>query len=166
MTRIEFTILGEPASKANSREIVARTTRDKETGELKTRPMSIKSDKARDYEAACIKQIPPKARQRLEGPVRVAIRIWYATERPDLDESVILDCLQDRHAWVKHGTGERKVLVHRGCYRNDRQVRQKVVLHGIDRHNPRAHVIIEPLQAQQMEFALDESFDPFALVHS
>lgn len=159
--RIEFTIIGQPASKANSREIVARKVRSKTTGELQTRPMSIKSEAARDYEKAVLKQVPPKARQRLEGPVRVAIRIWYASERPDLDESVILDCLQDRYEWVKRGTGETRVLVHRGCYRNDRQVRQKVILHGIDRHNPRAHVIIEPLQLQQAEFALELSTDPF-----
>lgn len=55
--------------------------------------------------------------------------------------------------------------MHRGCYRNDRQVRQKVILHGIDRVNPRAHIIIEPLEMQQLEFALDESFDPFELIH-
>ncbi|WP_233866705.1 RusA family crossover junction endodeoxyribonuclease [Paraburkholderia adhaesiva] len=164
--RIEFVILGEPASKANSREIVARTTRDRESGELRTRPMSIKSDKARDYETAMLRQIPPKARQRLTGPVRVAIRIWYASERPDLDESVILDCLQDRYAFSPHGTGERRTLVHHGVYRNDRQVRQKVILHGIDRHNPRAHIIIEPLEAQQLEFALDETLDPFELIEA
>jgi Holliday junction resolvase RusA-like endonuclease len=162
--RIEFTIIGQPASKANSREIVARKVRSKTTGELQTRPMSIKSEAARDYEKAVLKQVPPKARQRLEGPVRVAIRIWYASERPDLDESVILDCLQDRYEWVKRGTGERKVLAHRGVYRNDRQVRQKVILHGIDRANPRAHVIVEPLHAQQMQLALLESTDPFALI--
>ena len=162
--RIEFVILGEPASKANSREIVPRKVRNKTTGELQTRPMSIKSEKAREYEKAMLKQVPPKARQRLEGPVRVAIRIWYASERPDLDESVILDCLQDRYEWVKRGTGEKKVLVHRGVYRNDRQVRQKVILHGIDRANPRAHIIVEPLHAQQMQLALLDSTDPFALI--
>ncbi|MFP3549727.1 hypothetical protein SB861_03295 [Paraburkholderia sp. SIMBA_049] len=162
--RIEFTIIGQPASKANSREIVARKIRSKTTGDRQTRPMSIKSEAAREYEKAVLKQVPPKARQRLEGPVRVAIRIWYASERPDLDESVILDCLQDRYEWVKHGTGEKKVLVHRGVYRNDRQVRQKVILHGIDRGNPRAHIIVEPLHAQQMQLALLESTDPFALI--
>ncbi|MEX3690633.1 hypothetical protein AB3X91_16080 [Paraburkholderia sp. BR14263] len=164
--RIEFTILGQPASKANSREIVARKVRDKATGELRTRPMSIKSEAARDYEQAVLKQVPPKARQRLTGPVRVAMRIWYASERPDLDESVILDCLQDRYEWVRRGTGEKKVLVLRGCYRNDRQVRQKVILHGIDRVNPRAHIIIEPLEMQQLEFVLDESFGPFELIRA
>ncbi|MBN3756049.1 RusA family crossover junction endodeoxyribonuclease [Paraburkholderia sp. Tr-20389] len=162
--RIEFTIYGQPASKANSRKIVPRKIHSKTTGELVTRPMSIKSEAAREYETTVLKQVPPKARQRLEGPVRVAIRIWYASERPDLDESVILDCLQDRYDWVKRGTGEKKVLVHRGVYRNDRQVRQKVILHGIDRTNPRAHIVVEPLHAQQMQLALLDSTDPFAMI--
>lgn len=162
--RIEFVILGEPASKANSREIVARKIRDKATGELKTRPMSIKSDKAREYEYDVLRQIPPKARKRLTGPCRIAVRVWYQTERPDVDLSVLMDCLQDRYEWVKDATGEQRVLVHRGVVRNDRQFRQQVFVHGVDRHNPRAHVIIEPLEAQQLEFALDESFNPFALI--
>jgi Holliday junction resolvase RusA-like endonuclease len=160
--RIEFTILGEPASKANSREIVARRMRSKATGEMQTRPMSIKSDKARDYEANALKQIPPKARVRLEGPVRVCIRIWYATERPDLDESVILDCLQDRWVTKKTKHGDVRELAQRGVILNDRQVRQKFIFHGIDRANPRAEVIVEPLQAQQIALALDNpEYDPF-----
>ncbi len=164
MTRIEFTILGEPASKANSREIVPRKVRSKRTGEMVTRPMSIKSDKARDYETNALRQIPPKARQRLEGPVRVCIRIWYASERPDLDESVILDCLQDRFVTRKTKRGDVRELVHHGVYRNDRQVRMKIVAHAIDRNNPRAHVIIEPLQMQQLALALTapDPFDAFA----
>lgn len=164
--RIEFVIIGQPASKANSRAIVPRKVRSKSTGDLVSRPMSIKSEAAREYEKACLKQVPPKARQRLEGPMRVSIRIWYASERPDLDESVILDCVQDRYAWAKRGTGEKRVLVHRGVYRNDRQVRQKVMLHGIDRTNPRAHIVIEPLQAQQLELLLLDSSDPFELVNA
>jgi Holliday junction resolvase RusA-like endonuclease len=156
MTRIEFTILGEPASKANSRELVTRRVKNKDTGKASTRPMFIKSEKARDYETSARKQIPPKARVRLEGPVRVIIRIWYASERPDLDESVLLDCLQDRKV--------EGAIVQHGVYRNDRQVRQKFVFHGIDRANPRAHVIVEPLQAQQLDLALDINFDPFEAI--
>lgn len=163
--KIEFVILGEPASKANSREIVTRKMRNK-AGELQTRPLSIKSEKARDYERECLKQIPPKARVRLEGPCRIAVRVWYQTERPDLDLSVLMDCLQDRYEWVKRGTGEKRVLVHRGVVRNDRQFRQQVFVHGIDKHNPRAHITIEPLQAQQLALALDLSLGPFELIEA
>lgn len=147
---IAFTILGEPASKANSREIVV----------IGGRPSVIKSKKALAYERDALKQIPPRARLRIEGPLRVTLRIWYASERPDLDESVILDVLQDRfetrkiperHALHADGSqtvapaSKERVLVQSGVYRNDRQVREKHVFHGIDRANPRTEVLVEPL---------------------
>lgn len=138
---IAFTIIGEPASKANSRQIVT----------IAGRPSSIKSKKARGYESDALRQIPPAARQRIEGPVRVTLRIWYASERPDLDESIVLDVLQDRWCRVKNADktlGDR-ILGQAGVYRNDRQVREKHVFHGIDKRNPRAEVIVEALQAQQ-----------------
>jgi len=153
-----FTIVGEPASKANSRQIVT----------INGRPSSIKSKKARNYEAEALMQIPPAARVRLEGPVRVTLRIWYASERPDLDESVVLDVLQDRYKSVKlpehhcvsadgmhtmHQAEARRELVQSGVYRNDRQVREKHVFHAIDRRNPRVEVVVEPLQAQQIGLA-------------
>ncbi len=65
MTPIKFTILGQPYSKANSRQIVT----------IGGRPSSIKSKEARGYERDALRQIPPVARQRLQGPVRVTLRI-------------------------------------------------------------------------------------------
>ncbi|RWA55331.1 endodeoxyribonuclease RusA [Cupriavidus sp. UYMSc13B] len=133
--RIAFTIMGEAASKANSRKIVT----------IRHRPASIKSDKARKFERDALRQIPPAARQMLEGPVRVTLHLFYASERPDLDESVLLDVMQARYS----GKGDKRALVQRGVYVNDRQVREKHVFHSIDRANPRAEIIVEPLQAQQ-----------------
>ncbi len=141
---IRITIFGQPCSKANSRQIVT----------IKGRPTPIKSKEALAYERDALRQIPPAARQRLEGPVRMTIRIWYASERPDLDESLLLDVLQDRYTTDKH-TKER-VLVQAGVYRNDRQVRERHVYHAIDRVNPRAEVEIEPMQPQQAELAIPE----------
>jgi Holliday junction resolvase RusA-like endonuclease len=137
---VRLTILGEPASKANSRELVKFGRGDK------ARPALIKSKKARDYERDALRQIPSAARAGLTGPVRVTLRIFYASERPDLDESVVLDVLQNRY----HGKGEARVLVQRGVYANDRQVREKHVYHAIDRTNPRAEIEVEALQAQQL----------------
>ena len=157
---ISLVIYGEPASKANSRKIVTFGK-----GENK-RAAVIKSQKARDYERTAALQIPPTARQMLEGPVRVTLRVFYASERPDLDESVILDVLQARYKRVKgplvkiapdefaHGEGER-VLVARGVYINDRQVREKHVFHFIDRVNPRAEIEVEPMVAQQALLPID-----------
>lgn len=146
---IRFTILGEPASKANQRKLVS----------FGDRPALIKSDKARNYEREALRQIPPAARQRLEGPLRITLRIWYASERPDLDEAVILDVLQDRWVRPKRGDGavlQERVLGQAGVYRNDRQVREKHVFHAIDRKNPRTEVLVEALQAQQQGLALPE----------
>jgi hypothetical protein len=58
---IEFVIHGEPASKANSRELVT----------LKGRPALIKSEKARRYVRDALLQIPSECRKRIEGPVEV-----------------------------------------------------------------------------------------------
>lgn len=150
---ITFTILGEPASKANSRVLSTIGPKDNR------RTILRKGDKALSYESDALRQIPPRARQRLEGPVRVTLRIFYASERPDLDESIVLDVLQDR--WSKRTKAaegepepERKLL-QAGVYRNDRQVREKHVFHGIDRKNPRAEIVVEALQAQQPDLLPD-----------
>jgi hypothetical protein len=105
---ITFTVLGEPASKANSRKMVT----------IRGRPALIKSQKARDY----VKQFELQCPQ-LEVPttedVQVEMMIYYASRRPDLDESLLLDCMQCR------------------IYKNDRQVKQKFIYWGLDRENPR-----------------------------
>lgn len=138
---ITFTILGEPASKANSRKLV-------KFGE---RMVSVKGDKALDYERDALRQIPPVARVQLKGAVAVTMRIFYATERPDLDESLILDILQDRYKSVKRGDEKERVLVQKGVYANDRQVREKHIYHAIDRSNPRTEIEVRPLVATQAD---------------
>ena len=121
---IKLTILGEPASKANSRRLV----------KFGTRLASIKSTKALNYEQSTLSQIPESDKLMLEGELRADIQIYYASNRPDLDESVLLDCLQ-----AKYKKGE---LVRKGVYINDRQVREKHIYHGIDKANPRAEIEI------------------------
>ena len=145
---IRFTIFGEPASKANSRVLSTIGPKDAK------RTILRKGNKALAYEIDALMQIPPAARQRLDGPVRVTLRIFYASERPDLDESIVLDVLQDRWRRSKPQNPivpSQRVLVQHGVYRNDRQVREKHVFHGIDRKNPRTEVVVEPLQAQQAD---------------
>ena len=113
---ISFTILGEPASKANSRRVV------KIGGNIRV----IKSEKALSY-ADMFKQQCPK-HELIECAVAVRIKIYYASRRPDLDESLILDLMQGL------------------IYRNDRQVREKHIFWGLDPENPRAEIRVEPLQ--------------------
>ena len=106
-------VAGEPASKANSRQIVM----------FGKRPAIIKSKKARDYVRAFEKQVKPLT-SLLEGDLAVHITIYYGSRRPDLDESVILDCMQGV------------------IYANDRQVKEKHIFHGLDKDNPRSEIFV------------------------
>ena len=73
-------IAGEPASKANSRQIV------KIAGRLRV----IKSLKARRYVAEVARQVAPlPADKQLRAPIAMTAHVFYATERPDLDPSLI-----------------------------------------------------------------------------
>jgi len=114
MTSIFFTINGEPASKANSRRLVT----------IRGRPAFIKSAKALAYVKSFKEQCPQMGDLMLEGDLEARIKIYYASRRPDLDESVILDCMQGL------------------IYKNDRQVRKKVIEWGLDKENPRAEIVI------------------------
>ena len=106
---------GEPASKANSRRLVS----------IGGKPRSIKSKKALSYADAFLLQVKP-VEPLLEGELAVTMHIYYASQRPDLDESLILDLLQG-------------VL-----YKNDRQVREKHIEHFIDKANPRTEIWVRP----------------------
>jgi len=106
---VTFTVHGEPASNANSRKMVL----------IKGRPALIKSQKARDYVKTFEQQCPVLEVPTTEDVV-VEMMIYYASRRPDLDESLILDCMQCR------------------VYKNDRQVKQKFIYWGLDKENPRS----------------------------
>jgi len=110
-------IYGEPASKANSRRVV----RFGNTSRL------IKSEKALTYSEMFREQVTPLEKL-MEGDLRVTLFIYYASRRPDLDESLILDLMQDVY------------------YKNDRQVKEKHVYWGLDKDNPRTKIFIEPMK--------------------
>ena len=116
MDVLEFVIYGEPCSKANSRLLVWH-------GATKT-PRFIKSKKALGYEGDFKKQCPVFGAP-LEYELAVTLNIFYRTQRPDLDESLILDLLQKC-----------------GVIRNDRLVREKHIYHAIDKAMPRTHIKI------------------------
>ena len=115
--KINFIIDGEPASKANSRKIV----------NFGKRMGVIKSQKARDYEKIFASQCP-QLENLIETDIKVELIIYYASRRPDLDESVVLDCMQGK------------------IYVNDRQVKQKHIFWGIDREQPRTHIRVTPME--------------------
>lgn len=110
---LSLKIFGEPASKANSRRQVF----------IRGKSMFIKSSKALAYSKSFKQQCATAQVVKLTGDVVVTIRIWYASRRPDLDESLILDLLQDV------------------AYDNDRQVKEKhIYWMGVDKENPRCEI--------------------------
>ena len=114
-----FEILGEPASKSNSRRMIR----------IGGMPRLIKSVKALSYSELFkhqMKDLELTKKNMIQGDVVVHIMIWYASRRPDLDESLILDLLQGF------------------AYENDRQVKEKHIYWGLDRKNPRCAIRIEP----------------------
>lgn len=118
---ITFQILGEPASKANSRKIV----------KFGNRMASIKSDKARRYWKSAEEQLP-RGIVPTKKDVCVEMVIYYATRRPDLDESLILDIMQGY------------------VYENDRQVKQKKIYWQLDRDQPRS--VIRVYELEELSF--------------
>ncbi len=131
---VEFVVYSEPASKANSRRLLT----NKATG----KPLFAKSKKALAYVKAFALQCP-QINPPIEADVSVTITIYYASRRPDLDESVILDCMQS----VVHIDKQTKVrtLVRNNIYLNDRQVKEKHIYWGLDKKNPRCEIKVEAL---------------------
>jgi hypothetical protein len=166
MREIAFTIFGQAYSKANSRQLVMRGNK----------PSNIKSPEALAYECSALKQIPPIFRLQLTGEMCISLWMYYETERPDMDESLVLDCLQDRYesesltkaqkeVLKAAGKKPKRILVQKGVVVNDRQFRERHVYHGIDKANPRVELIIEPRMPQQVELQLPVAvptrvFDP------
>ena len=109
-------IKGEPASKANSRRVV----------KFGNMSRLIKSQKALDYSEAFRMQCPP-INPLMSGDIRMHINIFYASRRPDLDESLILDLLQG--------------LV----YINDRQVKERHTYWHLDKENPRCTIEVKKI---------------------
>lgn len=93
---------------------------------LKGKVRVIKSKKAIEYSRAF--NLQARALDPLiEGDVVVGMKIFYRTRRPDLDESLVLDLLEDV------------------AYKNDRQVKAKAISWGLDKENPRTEIIVAPL---------------------
>lgn len=150
MTVIAFRILGEAASKSNSRDFVDIPIKGHPG---KKRRISKKSDKALAFALNAQRQIPPWARQMVQGEVFLTLRMYYTSEISDMDESLVLDVLQAQYERVFNpATGKKeKVLTYRGVYVNDRQVRKRHVEHFIDKDNPRVEIEVRPRYENQMQ---------------
>ena len=109
-------IFGEPASKANSRRVVHYGGMSR----------LIKSKKALTYSDVFRQQCKVLSTL-MTGDLKVTLHIYYASRRPDLDESLILDLLQGY------------------VYANDRQVKERHCYWGLDPENPRAEITVEKI---------------------
>lgn len=109
-------VLGEPASKSNSRRLVR----------VRGIPRVIKSEKAIKYKKLFLSQVSED--HPIEGDVELGVVVWYATRRPDLDVSLIMDLLQEA-----------------GVIVNDRQIKIIKAYHQIDKENPRSFIGVRRL---------------------
>lgn len=114
---MNFTILGEPCSKANSRIMIVN----------KGKRRCIKNANAQAYVESFLWQMRNHTKNmklvQFKGNVMFDCNIYYASYRKDLDESLIMDCLQKS-----------------GILQNDRQIKEKHIYHRIDKKNPRAEI--------------------------
>jgi len=110
---VSMIFFGEPASKANSRRVVRFGGMSR----------LIKSAKALTYSEMFKQQAVPIS-PLLDGDLCVTMHIYYASRRPDLDESLILDLLQDV------------------VYVNDRQVKEKHIYWHLDKESPRTVITV------------------------
>lgn len=135
---LSFTVYGQPYSKANSRKLVT----------IGGKPRFIKSAPARryvtDFQAQC-----PRLEELFEGDLEVEILILYMSRRPDLDASLIFDCMEGF------------------IYKNDRQVKRQILYWGLDKKNPRAEIRVKgikiknPQQPPRLKLgALEASEEP------
>ena len=122
----KMTITGEPCSKANSRQLIP----NKKTG----KHISIKSNDGRNYVKSFLAQVQKRRWTNGGGglpikPINCKLVMYctsfYASERKDLDESLVMDCLE-----------KSKII------RNDRLIREKHVHHFIDKFNPRSEIYL------------------------
>lgn len=113
-----FIIYGEPCAKANSRIMIFRNGN----------PRCIKNKASQDYVASFIQQVRVLKIPELKGDVALHCVIAYKSYRKDLDESLIMDCLQKS-----------------GVLKNDRQIKEKHIYHSINRDNPQATIILKTI---------------------
>ena len=152
--KVEFTIVGQVVSLKNNFRVIITGPKGKQHGDLK------KSDEAKTYERAFRLQIPPAARVMFTGPLKVTIHAYYSWNGPDLECELPMDLMQAEYRRIPGklraiGVGKfeeseaERVLVTRGVYENDRQVREKHLIHHIDKANPRAEITVETIEPQQ-----------------
>lgn len=112
-------IPAEAASKGNSRRVFRHGDRIR----------FAKSDKAMHFMHQAEVHLNPPATP-IDHEVCMVATLYYASNRPDLDESLVMDALQKC-----------------GVIKNDRLIREKHIQHGLDRDKPRVEIELWPRSA-------------------
>jgi Holliday junction resolvase RusA-like endonuclease len=136
---LELTIFGNPPSKSNCYQIITIPARPARAGApaRKAHASLGKTKALRAYEKNFQRQLTGAHRLMIECRITVCLRVYYDSERPDLDNcfKVIFDCLQPPK--VKAPMPPIK-----GVIKNDRQVRRIIAERFKDTKNPRVEIEI------------------------
>ena len=122
-------VLGHLPSMKNNRKIV-----EWEQGGGRRKAV-IKSDEARAYVTGFLYQVR-RPKEPYTGPVRLEADIYYRNTACDLDESLLMDCLQV-------GTAKNPGA---GIIKNDNQIKEKHVRWHFDNVRPRVVIRFTPFE--------------------
>ena len=111
---VRILIMGQCASKSNSRRIVFRGRK----------PRSIKSVSALEFCESFARQCPVFEAPML-GDVKLECTIYYRSGRSDLDDTLVCDMLQKC-----------------GVIGNDRQIKNKILKAAVDKDQPRVEITL------------------------
>lgn len=116
---IKIVVHGQLYSKANSRNV----GRNLKTGKL----FNVKSPEAQSYTKHCIAQLKKfwEDKSPITCRIKLGVDIYHSSNRFDLDESLLMDCLQQS-----------------GVIGNDRQIMKKIINKKFDKRDPRCVIII------------------------
>lgn len=114
-------VIGQLPSMKNHRKIV-----DYNMADGTTRKAVIKSDDARNYVTGFLYQVR-RPKEPYTGPVTLEADIYYRNPACDLDESLLMDCLQ---VGTEKNPGA-------GIIKNDNQIKDKRVRWHLDKARPR-----------------------------
>jgi|TARA_Y100000310_G_scaffold330493_1_gene402238 Holliday junction resolvase RusA-like endonuclease len=95
---------------------------------------SYKSAEAQEYLKDFIMQVPRSAKAYFEVPVHLKADIYFRSNRSDLDDSYLMDCLERS-----------------GIIENDRLVWSKEIRKFISKDNPRVELVVKPLTQEEGE---------------
>ncbi len=123
------TVIGQLPSMKNNRKIA----HFQKKGEAKVRKAVIKSDEAQAYVTGFLWQVR-RPKETYMGPVFLEADIYYRNQACDLDESLLMDCLQ--LGSVKNPGA--------GVIGNDNQIKDKHVRWHFDDVKPRIVVRLTP----------------------